>query len=251
MDLITVYPVLLWLLGQHPEDLEISSRRRAMKAIESYLGRRLVGRYTTRGYGDLFMQVLKRVIDGPVADADRSVIQLLGEKSAETDRWPNDEEFRSLVINTNAYRIKGSRLRMILEAADRQMADDGRTESITLGHNLWIEHLLPQTWRGTAGWSLPGEPVDVEASAQRDHVLHTLGNLTLTTSKLDIELSNRPWADKLGQIGASSSLALNREIITRYPSHWDEDAIRDRGTRLATALGQVWPSADALLNSSN
>jgi NAD(P)-dependent dehydrogenase (short-subunit alcohol dehydrogenase family) len=160
----------------------------------------------------------------------------------------SDDEFRSLVLNTNVYRLKASRLKMVLEAVDRQMASGGLSETFTLGHNLWIEHLLPQTWRGTSGWSLPADLDDpAEAGAQRDHLLHTLGNLTLTTSKLDIELSNKPWAEKLVQIRSAASLALNRDVVTRYEERWDESTIRERGGRLANALIDVWPGPERLL----
>jgi len=248
MDLITVYPVMLWLLGQDEADLSVVRKRATMQALESFLGRRLVGRFSTRSYGDVFIQVLKRAGDGPVSEADVRIIELLAEKSAEADRWPSDEEFRSLVLNTNVYRLKQSRLRMILEAADRRMASGGRTETVTLGHNLWIEHLLPQGWRSAESWQLPSELADLaEAETQRDHLLHTLGNLTLTTSKLDIELSNRAWETKVIQIGDFSSLALNRDITGRYPGKWDETTIRDRSGRLADILIDVWPSPGALL----
>jgi Protein of unknown function DUF262/Protein of unknown function (DUF1524) len=248
MDLITVYPVLLWLLGQDPDELGQLEKRRALTAIESFLGRRLVGRYSTRSYGDVFIQLLKYASEGPVGEADRRIVGLLAEKSAEADRWPSDDEFRSVVLNTNVYRLKASRLKMVLEAIDRQMASGGRSETVTLGHNLWIEHLLPQTWRGSSGWSLPADLEDLaEVSAQRDHLLHTLGNLTLTTSKLDIELSNKPWPEKLVQIGNASSLALNRDVTTRYADNWDETTIRNRGGRLADVLIEVWPGPDRLL----
>lgn len=250
MDLITVYPVLLWLLGQ--PDLTDARKDRAMLSLESFLARRLVGRLSTRGYGDLFIQVLKRAIEGPVEGADTRIIELLAEKTAETDRWPDDSEFTSLVLNTNVYRLKQSRLKMILEAADRELADGGLTESITLGHSLWIEHLLPQGWRSVAAWKFPADAaVDPDAEGTRDHLLHTLGNLTLTTSKLDIELSNRPWSEKVVHIGEHSSLALNRSIRTRYPTRWSEAAIRERGRQLADVLIRVWPSPATLLAGSS
>jgi hypothetical protein len=138
---------------------------------------------------------------------------------------------RSAVLTTNVYKLKQSRLKMVLEAVERRLTDDDRTEKVTLGSALWIEHLLPQTWRGTAAWELPSGLADpTQAGYERDHMLHTMGNLTLTTSKLDIELSNRPWNEKVGMIGAHSALALNRAILQRYPDRWDEETIRERST---------------------
>jgi hypothetical protein len=69
----------------------------------------------------------------------------------------------------------------------------------------------------------------------------------LTTSKLDTELSNKPWAEKLVQISSAASLALNRDVVTGYAERWDETTIRERGVRLANALIEVWPGPERLL----
>ncbi len=135
MDLITVYPVLLWLFGQE-DDLPPDNRRRALTAIESWLVRRLVGRDTTRGYGSLFVDLLKRAGSGAPENADDRIIELLASKSADVDRWPSDNAFRTTVLNTNVYKLKQSRLKMVLEAIEQKLCEGGRAEKIHLGHNL-------------------------------------------------------------------------------------------------------------------
>lgn len=248
MDLITVYPVLLYLFGLG-DDISSDRRRRALIAIESFLVRRLIGRDSTRSYGALFSEVLKAAANGPASAADVRIIELLASKTAEADRWPSDEAVRSVVLNTNVYKLKQSRLKMVLEAIERRLVEGGRAESITLGHNLWIEHLLPQTWQTVPEWSLPPETVDRTKAAQtRDHLLHTLGNLTLTTSKLDIELSNLPWPQKLQRLKASV-LNLNTHICVEYTDGWDESRIHARGSQLAEHIIAIWPSAETLLAS--
>jgi hypothetical protein len=100
MDLITVYPALLYLFGLG-DDLPAEKRRRALVAIESFLVRRLIARDSTRSYGALFTEVLKAAAGGPAADADVRIIELLRAKTAEADRWPTDDAMRSVVLNTN------------------------------------------------------------------------------------------------------------------------------------------------------
>lgn len=248
MDLITVYPVLLWLFGQG-DAVPLENRRRAMAAIESWLVRRLIGRDTTRGYGSLFVDLLKAAGSGPTADADARIIKLLAEKSADVDRWPTDSDLRTTVLNTNVYKLKQSRLKMVLEAIEQKLCEGGRAEKITLGHNLWIEHLLPQTWKTVPEWSLPPDLDDPTAAAQqRDHLLHTLGNLTLTTAKLDIELSNRPWPSKLIRL-RQSVLQLNASIGADFPDAWDESRINERGGGIADLMIQIWPGPHAMLEA--
>jgi hypothetical protein len=251
MDLVTVYPVLLWLFGQTQQGAAPAEcLHRALRAIESFLVRRLIRRDSTRSYGDVFIRVLKAAADGPADRADRRIIELLARTTAELDRWPTDEDMRSAVLSTNVYKLKQSRLKMVLEGIDREMVSGGQTETMTLGHNLWIEHLLPQAWRQAPGWALPdGLPDPTRTSLERDHLLHTLGNLTLTTARLDIGLSNRPWVEKIEQIQKHGSLALNRELVDRHPAAWDEAAIHERGLRLADMIVAIWPGPDAMLAS--
>jgi hypothetical protein len=248
MDLTTVQPVMLYLFSLPDSSLSRERRVRALDAIESYLVRRLVTRSTTRSYGAVFVDVLKEAGSGDPATADQRVIELLMSKTSETEGWPTDDEMRAAVLNTNIYKLKQSRLKMILEGIDVHRSQTGNTETISLGHALWIEHLLPQSWRTEPAWALP---VDIEdptrAALERDHKLHTLGNLTLTTSKLDISLSNRPWPEKVEALRLHTSLQLNRDLIAAAPARWNEDEIAKRGTELAEDIITVWPHGAALL----
>lgn len=250
MDLITVYPVLLYLYGLPTEVLSDAKRMRCLAAIESFLVRRLITRATTRSYGTIFIDVLKTAAEGDSADVDTRIIAFMAGKTSETDRWPDDDELTSAVLNTNIYKLKQSRLKMVLEAIDVYRSQGGHTETITLGHSLWIEHLLPQGWREEPAWSLPPGLADpTKAALARDHRLHTLGNLTLTTSKLDISLSNRPWPEKVAALNAHTALQLNRDLVTAAPPKWDEEQIDGRGMAMAADLVKIWPSSSALLSA--
>lgn len=248
MDLITVYPVLLFLFGLPATEFSEKRRARALDAIESFLVRRLIERASTRSYGSLFIEVLKTASEGAVSDADARIIKLLQSKTSEADRWPSDQSVRSTVHSSNIYKLKQSRLKMILEGIDVYRSSNGNTEHITLGHNLWIEHLLPQSWRDVAEWRLPQECADpTQAGLDRDRMLHTLGNLTLTTAKLDIRLSNRPWSEKLDQLRRHAALQLNRDLVAAAPATWAEEQIVQRSAELADDVIRIWPSGDTLL----
>lgn len=242
MDLTTVQPVLLYLFGRECLALDQNRRIRAIDAIESFLVRRLVTRSTTRGYGALFVEVLQAAAAGDPADSDNRIIDLLKSKKAEADEWPTDEQIRSSVLNTNIYKLKQSRLKLILEAIDVHRSRGGNTETISLGHSLWIEHLLPQSWRTEPSWALArGLDDPSQAALERDHKIHTLGNLTLTTSKLDIGLSNKPWVEKLAQLQLHTSLQLNRDLIASATTEWNEEKIAERGLQLAENIIEIWP----------
>ena len=102
-----------------------------------------------------------------------------------------------------------------------------------------VEHLMPQKWQ--AHWPLPaGGP---EAEEARESLIHTLGNLTLLTAKLNPAISNGPWGDdktgKRAAIAKHSALAMNRQI--NDAKVWDEAAIRGRSRALGEVALRIWP----------
>ncbi len=56
-----------------------------------------------------------------------------------------------------------------------------------------IEHVMPRKWH--SHWPLP----ERAREADRDRIVHTLGNLTLLTGKLNSKVSNGPWIGKGGK----------------------------------------------------
>ena len=206
----------------------------ALRVLESFLVRRTVCNLSTRGYNRLFLEALD-VIDGPIESlADRLTARLLSGK-ADSNRWPNDAEFKRAWIEDPIYeRLRANRVRLILEAIERQLHSK-YTEKVVFGETLTIEHLMPREW-GTS-WPLP-EPVSLEARMRRDRALHTIGNLTLLTDRLNPKVSNGPWLEKRPAIDQHCVLMLNRQVANSLV--WDEQQILARGeTLLSTALA-LW-----------
>ena len=69
---------------------------------------------------------------------------------------------------------------MVLKGIEAALRTN-RAETDAVPNNLHIEHVMPQTWR--PHWPLPDD-ADDEASAHRDRVIHTIGNLTLVNGRL-------------------------------------------------------------------
>ena len=113
---------------------------------------------------------------------------------------------------------------------------------------------MPQGWRRY--WS-DGILDDLEACIRRDHVINTIGNLTMVTKSLNRTLSNRPWKDEdaadipgtgqhrgLGKrslLNMHSVLVLNRRIVDGHSDAWTEADIQERSTLLASAITSAWP----------
>lgn len=247
MDLITVFPLILWTYSQTDANLSTERKTRIIRAVESYLVRRLLGRRTTRSYGSVFIDLLAAAGDGPPGDADARVVSLLASRTADADVWPSDEQLATDVRTLNFYGSRKSRIVMVFEAIERQLLTSGKTETVNIGRKS-VEHVLPQGWRAEPGWALPTDLEDpTKAGLERDRLLNTLGNLTVVTWGKNSELSNRPWTDKRARLSKDTSLQLNRDLATRWPNEWNETTIDDRAGYLLTQIRALWPSPDSFL----
>lgn len=235
MDTTTIMPIVLELFVSCGEDAE--GRDDALADLESFLVRRMICRLTSKNYNRLAIDLLKAFADSGGTPRSRMRRVLLA-SDAETLRWPSDEEFTSALLNDRLYRLlTRKRLRMFLRALEQHL-QTGKTEELGLEKKLTIEHLMPRQWK--KHWPLPDDaPADSEE--RRDHLIHTLGNLTLLTRKLNPAVSNGPWEKKLAQISRHSLLRLNKELEAHDIGEWDEKTIATRGKSLAATACKAWP----------
>jgi hypothetical protein len=101
-----------------------------------------------------------------------------------------------------------------------------------------IEHVMPRKW--LAHWPLP----DTVDEADRDRTIHTLGNLTLLTGRLNSKVSNGPWLGTGGKregLEAHDVLFLNRELLKKAGSQWTDEAMRARTKEMAEVIIEIWP----------
>ena len=235
LDVSTVYPLLLELFHRHRytnTDLET-----ILVDLESYLVRRLLVGLTTKNYNRLFFDLLQE-LEKKNDFSPASVRATLSAYSGETRLWPNDTQVEDALKHRSLYgTIKAERLTMILQALDRQM-HTSKSDDYTIHSRQTIEHLMPRSWQ--THWPLPvksGQSVE-DATQKRESLLHTLGNLTLVTGKLNSALSNGAWGAKLPEIKSYAAIHLNRNL----PANWNEAAIQKRGARLAKLALEIWPA---------
>ena len=67
----TLTPVLLWLFSSHMSD---EQRKKAVRALESYLVRRMVCRMTTKNYNQLFLRLVNTLENEGAGNADDTII---------------------------------------------------------------------------------------------------------------------------------------------------------------------------------
>ena len=180
----------------------------------------------------LFTDVVRRLRESGSFSAQAIQTQLL-ESTGDATRFPDDREFRRAWIEIGAYkRLVRKRLQMILEALNSAMHTD-MTEDVYIREKLTIEHLMPQSWH--VHWPLTS---GISAD-KRDQLIHTFGNLTLLTKKLNPAVSNSPWQVKKPQILSHSVLKMNHKFYGIQ--QWSENEITARTEKLFDLAVGTWP----------
>lgn len=233
-----ITPLLLWLFGKPEHALPLDERRLALRSLESYLVRRMVARLTTKDYNHLFLEALSQLKGGELANAGSRLTDFLASQTADARYWPNDAAFAEALLTEPVYsKLKRARLRMLLEAIEDDLRSAKTEDEHVTRNRLTIEHLLPQAWT-PATWPLPGVHETAAETVHRNTLLHTLGNLTLVTDRLNPELSNGPWKHKRPRIEEHGVLRLHASF--KREEEWGEPQIVQRSRHLAERAIAIW-----------
>lgn len=233
----TAYPVMLQVAAS---GLTTEEQDRIARLIYSYIVRRAVYDLTNKNLNKLFQAVSQRFFEhGPSYEVLRTFFQ---SRSGESSRFPTDEEFKRGILTKSAYTLApGDRNKDILwelELASRSKF----AEKVARPEGLWTEHVLPVSWNedwpyASGGYAARGSG-DLIAE-ERDQLLHTLGNLTLITSGLNISSGNKGFMQKREKFDEHTSLFLNKWFAKREA--WTEHDIKERGEHFAEKALTIWP----------
>lgn len=236
-------PVLMRLLSSEPPRQQLEA---SIHHLESYLIRRMVCELTARGYYDLSLGLLKRLEASPEQPVDQVIRAYLHEQKTDRYRWPTDNDLLDAFRNSPLYRrLPRARLRIVLEAIEEGLRTS-QSDAGELRRGLTIEHVMPQQWQES--WDLPAgtDSEDDEDPAQRrDHIVHSIGNLTLVNKRLNSSMANAAWPEKRDALDQHSTLFLNKDLLSHSSDSWDEANIDARARRLCGIAIQLWPVPDS------
>jgi len=235
VDTQTLVPLLMWLTA-NTDGIE---RTRAVRALESFVIRRLLCRLTTANYSRMFLELLRRLGAGETPVGAVTTTYLAVQRSP-SGVWPMAQDVRDAFESLPLYRmLRREPLQRLLLALDAA-ATTSKSEPVPHSSKMSVEHLLPQAW--AQHWPLPPDPISAEAlEAERDELLHTIGNLTVVTGALNSAMSNAAWPIKRHELLRHSALALNRDL----PEDWSPHHIRERSSQLAGLAIGLWPRPQA------
>ena len=232
-----------------------SAFERSIRALESYLVRRMICGMTTRGYHDLMFPILEEIKSadeqqdqtGHKTEIDEIIIRHLVDLKGERYLWPSDDRLLAAFLHDPLYeRLPRGRLRMVLEGIEGELRTN-KADSAPPRGKLTIEHVMPKLWRdhwGDVKAKLGDE--DEDPVERRERMVHTIGNLTLVHRKLNAAMSNAGLNEKREALDEHSTLFLNKDLLRYSRRGWDEESISKRARRLWQAAVQVWPQADKL-----
>lgn len=239
-----IKPLLLWLLDPELPTIPETQFHKALDVMESWMVRRMLVQATTKNYNLVIAELINLLRNSSRDCAGVVIEESLSKQTSSSRYWPDDAEIREELETLLAYRRLGrGRLRMILEAIEDHLRGF-RGEKIGLGGErvargqYAIEHVMPQKWE--ANWLL----IDGLTEDDRNRTIHTIGNLTLLTSKLNIKVSNGPWLGANGKRGGLEGhdvLMLNRDLLRKNPDRWTEEAVRARTRDLTEIVISIWP----------
>ncbi len=239
-----IKPLVLHLLDPEQPKIPEPQFIKALEVVESWMVRRMLVRASTKNYNQVVAEVITELRRSDRAAPGDMIEGYLARQSSGSRYWPDDRELRDELTDLLAYRRLGrGRLRMVLEAIEDYFRGWRHGKSGFWGERVArgsyaIEHVMPRKW--VTSW-----PLDESSSeADRDRLIHTIGNLTLLTGRLNTKVSNGPWVGTGGKcegLQTHDVLMLNREILTKAGDQWTDAAIRSRTEELANIIIQIWP----------
>jgi len=263
MESAATMPVFLWFISPNnkiPEDqVELG-----LASLESWVTRRTLLRFTSKDVNRLMVASLKELSSEPKAKAGKVLRDFLSAQTAESRRWPSDQELGTKFPEAKVYSlIKGSRLIAVLRTVEKHRRSlTSKHEAMPISDGLSLEHVMPRGWRTYWDETPPLEP---EAAIRRDELADSIGNLTIITQSLNSSLSHRPWTDRdakpLKQGGEAgkgkrsllqkySLLILNKQIVDDHQEAWTEADIIARGKALSDDIVAIWPGPDKKLQAA-
>ena len=234
-------PLLIWLDEPEQSSIAAPDRDQILALLESWFVRRSLVKVASQGTNRFIIDLLRHLSSMPTNELVECTRDYLSSNHAVTGYWPDDRELRNVLGDIPAYmKYRRDRLRMVLEALEdsRRGYPDGKQLSmgpIVRGKGT-VEHLMPQKWR--KHWSVD---LTEEEEAERDNILHRLGNLTLVTQKLNSKFNNGSWDTKRSHFDRYDDVLITKDAISLGDSSWDENTIQQRTSILIDQIIALWP----------
>lgn len=219
-------------LTNHVIDKTITSQ--VLKVLLNYSIRRMICEVASNSLRGLYKTLYARVFLIPenkehYVDALISFLNQLTTR----DAFIGDEYFRQSLKKNNLYR-KNALCKFLLSEVENQ----GKERIVT--ENLTIEHIMPQNKNLSSAWqTMLGDNWE----ADKEQLLHTLGNLTLTG--YNSELGDKPFEEKK-ELLEQNTHAIHLYSDIKECDKWNAFTIEARANKLAETIVELFPMVKAV-----
>jgi hypothetical protein len=251
-DTRAAYLLLLYLLDVTLADDDL---QQIGVTLESYLLRRALCGLQTKSYTRIFLSLIRYLRhDGATANNVRT---FFSRQTGDSGLWPTNERLHDPWVRSNIYQqLTKSKIVHVLLRLNATFLTT-KNEVIISAQPLTVEHLLPQRWiknwslaegvKGLADIDLMDAPADdarAVATTRRNHLVHTIGNLTILTQPLNSSVSNDAWESKKPALLRSSLLPINQSLDSC--GVWNEEEIERHAEDLFRRAIRIWPAPSAI-----
>lgn len=221
------YPVLLNVIQIFKSDQEIA---KAFKAVANFSFRyNIIGSGTSGSLESIFGRIAYDLRVGECTSAQDIADELRSICS--------DVKFRNDFQLATFSRRKNKMARYTLAKLENYLRVRKRGTSIATidpeNRRISLEHILPQNEGSHANWRAQFGP-----NLDPPDYVYRIGNLTLTTQKINRESADKSFQEKKAAALQQSELLIDEDV--KKASEWGNVEIEQRQTALAKHAVQVW-----------
>ena len=225
--LVDVPALLVMTLFDRYERAESLSKDEFIEAlgmVESFIFRRAICGFQTRGYWQVFANLAYQVDEENALES----LKVSFARQRDNYRFPGNDEFRRELVERDLYG-----LRVCAYMLERLENFDTNEPTDTTKYS--IEHIMPQNEKLSKEWR---EMLGADWKQVQERCLHRLGNLSLTG--YNSTYSDRAFSEKktIPNGFEDSSVRLNKFV--REQTKWSEEEIEKRGELLADRALEIW-----------
>ena len=253
-------------LSKTDDDKTIEKIKEEFHVIETFVVRRRLSSKGTHDYTEKCIKMLN----------DNNVKILLNElQGKDITGATYDSKIQDSNVIEYISNIKTNNAKLILFIIELYKNSSATSANPSYKYIYELEHIMPQKWKenwmnvalkkedGSDWKDDNGNTISansIDGAKIRDSHVCSIGNMTLLTKKLNIEISNGSFSEKMeGKIdkkgnkkpgikesSAGSQLCITNEIVKEYDGGdkiWDEQHIKNREKILGNYIVELWPSA--------
>ncbi|WP_080497372.1 DUF262 domain-containing protein [Bacillus subtilis] len=226
---IKSFPSYIFLLNLFERKIEDAKKIEILKIIETFMLRRHVCEYRTGELDTIFARLVSVEDEGIISSVKERLLKDL----------PSDNEFRE---KFSKYSFKGNenRAKYVLEGFEYDLIKDQGEYTLSYGHDLHLEHIIPQkitTKKAKEEFGDWEEYLGSNAKEMHKEYVNVIGNLTLIAKSLNIIASNNPFEEKVKEY-KKSNIQITKKISELSEFKFQE--VEKRSKELSNKAVKLW-----------